>query len=137
VATVSSAGKITAVAAGSCVITGKIAATEVTVAVNVRASQTGNSIQIYLPQGDTVITGETLRVEFKAFVDGTETATAFTCELSGNELPVATIQSTGSGYAIIEAADVEEYIGETFVFTATSTELSANASVTLKVRGWF
>jgi hypothetical protein len=137
VATVSQTGKITAVSAGSCVITGKIAATEVTIAVNVKASQTGNAIQIYLPQGDTVITGETLRVEFNAFVNGVETSTTFSCAISGNDLPVATIQSTGSGYAIIKAADVEEYVGEEFTFTASSTALSVNASVTLRVGGWF
>jgi uncharacterized protein YjdB len=137
VATVSQTGKITAVAAGSCVITGKVAACEVTVAVNVKASQTGNAIQVYLPQGDTVVTGETLRVELKAFVNGTETETTFTCSISGNALPVASIQSTGSGYAIIKAADVEEYQGEEFTLTVSSVALSASTSVVLKIGGWF
>jgi hypothetical protein len=137
VATVSSAGKITAVAAGSCVITGKIAATEVAVAVNVKASQTGNSIQIVLPEGDTIAYGNTMRVEFKAFVDGEETTSTFTCGISGNDLPVASVASTGSGYAIIQAADVEEYIGEEFTFTVSSSALSASASAVLKIGGWF
>jgi hypothetical protein len=105
--------------------------------VNVKASQIGNAIQVYLPQGDTVVTGETLRVELKAFVNGTETETTFTCSISGNALPVASIQSTGSGYAIIKAADVEEYQGEEFTLTVSSVALSASTSVVLKIGGWF
>ena len=138
VATVDQDGKITAVAEGSCVITAQVAAAKQKITVNVQEVSESAEIRIFIPSGETTIPfGNTLLVEFSAYENGEVVPTVFTCSISENALPVATIASTGSGFAIIRVANVEAYIGEEFLLTVSSNELSTSASVLLKIVGWF
>ena len=133
VATVSSLGVVTGVANGTCVITAKAGNARHVINLIVQDASETAEIKIFADD-DVIIYGQSKRIEFKAYVDGAETATTFSTSLSGD---AASITDSGSGYVVITAADDSGNIGETFTLTVASEGLSASTTKTFTVRGWF
>ena len=135
IATVSTAGKITGVANGTCVVTAKAGNVRKEIAVTVETASATASIKIFVDD-PTIVYGQSKRVSFKAYQNGVEVSTTFGTSIS-SVTTVAEIASSGSGYVILRAVDNETLIGQEFTLTVSSVALSASAEQAFEIGGWF
>lgn len=135
VATVSTAGKITGISNGTCVILVKAGNATQQINLTVEASSSTASIKIFA--GDaTIVYGQSKRIEFAAYQSGVEVSTTFSTSVS-SLLGVASITSSGPNYVVITTLDDEDLIGEEFTLTVSSESLSASTEQKFTVGGWF
>jgi hypothetical protein len=135
IATVSTAGKITGVANGSCTIVVKAGNVKQDIVVTVETASATASIKIFVDD-DKIVYGQSKRVNFAAYQNGVETATTFTTLIS-SVTTLAEIASSGSGYVILRAVDNEALVGQEFTLTVSSAALSASAEQVFEIGGWF
>ena len=134
IATVSPSGVVRGVGNGTCVVTVKAGTARKEIATRVEASSATPSIKIF-SDNDTILYGQTKRIDFKAYLNGAETATTFSTSISN--ATAATIVESGSGFIVIRATDDGELVGTTFTLTVSSASLSATATKDFKIGGWF
>ena len=135
IATVTAAGVVKGVGNGTCVVTVKAGTEKKEIATRVEASSATPSIKIF-SDNDTILYGQTKRIDFKAYLNGAETATTFSTSIS-SVVTVVTIVESGSGFIVIRATDNKELIGTTFTLTVASASLSATATKDFRIGGWF
>lgn len=135
IATVSSTGVVRGVANGTCLITVKAGTAKKEIATRVETASATPVIKISC-DSDTILYGQTKRVEFKAYINGVETATTFSTSISG-VVTVATVVESGSGYVVIRATDNAEMVGTAFTLTVASASLGASQTKEFGIGGWF
>lgn len=135
VATISSAGKITGVANGSCTITVKSGNARRDIALTIETASATASIKIFVDD-TTIVYGQSKRVNFAAYQNGVEVSTTLVATLSCAST-VAAISTTGTGYVVITAVDNKALIGTMITFTVSSTALGISATHILEIGGWF
>ena len=135
IATVSSTGVVRGVANGTCLITVKAGTAKKEIATRVETASATPVIKISC-DSDTILYGQTKRVEFKAYINGVETATTFSTSISG-VVTVATVVESGSGYVVIRATDNAEMVGTAFTLTVASASLGASQTKEFRIGGWF
>lgn len=134
IATVTAAGVVKGVGNGTCVVTVKAGTERKEIATRVEASSATPSIKIF-SDNDTILYGQTKRIDFKAYLNGAETATTFSTSIS--DATATTIVESGSGFIVIRATDNKEMVGTTFTLTVASASLTATATKDFKIGGWF
>lgn len=97
---------------------------------------TGADINWHLPQGDSVVYGQTLRADFKLFVNGLEYVSAITCQIVDSFPAVATVEEVGQNHVIIRAVNKSSNQGATFALRLRNEQFDKTVDIPLRVRGW-
>jgi hypothetical protein len=122
------------VANGTCVITVKAGNVKKEITLTIESASAAATIKIFA-DADEIVYGQTLKVSYAAYQNGSVVETTFTPTISATT--AAEIASTGDDYVILRAANSSNVVGQTFTLTVTSEELNASASKQFKIVGWF